>query len=272
MEGDLNLSQALGGLRIANQSDDSPPPSPRDTGASNNFQSPSIHIPNLHQLSPKITESHSPHTPIALSQTPPLGPPEQLRQSAAYPPPTPPSRPTSQYLASSYTSLPSTIYHPQGVSSSGSVSSINPLVYPDYARISREPSRSSLSGPSMGTNRQSQRERSNTERSFRQSGLTGPYPPRGSSRGMAQSGSEDRGLVGADGLYALDNGPPNSSEEWKERGAAVGVQREIDANGNTITRVVKKGVKDFSFGRTLGEGSYSTVFLLYYYDYYCLYT
>lgn len=256
MEGDLNLSQALGGLRIANQTDDSPPPSPRDTGASNNFQSPSIHIPDLQQLSPQITESHSPHTPGALCQTPPLGPSSQLRQSAAYPPPTPPSRPTSQYLAASYTSGPSTIYHPQGVSSSGSVSSVSPLVYPDYARISREPSRSSLSGPSMGANRQSQRERSNTDRSYRQSGPTGPYPPRGSSRGMAQSGSE--GLAGA-GLYALENGPPNSSEEWKERGAAVGVQREIDANGNTITRVVKKGVKDFSFGRTLGEGSYSTV-------------
>jgi len=261
MEGDLNLSQALGGLRIANQTDDSPPPSPRDTGASNNFQSPSIHIPDLQQLSPQITESYSPHTPGALCQTPPLGPSSQLRQSAAYPPPTPPSRPTSQYLAASYTSGPSTIYHPQGVSSSGSVSSVNPLVYPDYARISREPSRSSLSGPSMGANRQSQRERSNTDRSYRQSGPTGPYPPRGSSRGMAQSGSE--GLAGA-GLYALENGPPNSSEEWKERGAAVGVQREIDANGNTITRVVKKGVKDFSFGRTLGEGSYSTVFLFYY--------
>ncbi|RPA98442.1 Pkinase-domain-containing protein [Choiromyces venosus 120613-1] len=221
MEGDLNLSQALGGLRIANQTDDSPPPSPRDSGASNNSQSPSIHIPDLQQLSPQTTESHSPHTPNVLSQTPPLGPSSQLRQSSAYPPPTPPSRPTSQYLGSSYTSGPSTIYHPQNVSSTGSVSSINPLMYPDYARVSREPSRSSLSGPpSIGANRQSQRERSNTDRSYRQSGPTGPYPPRGSSRGMAQSGSEDRGLVGAGGPYTSENGPPNSSEEWKDRGAA----------------------------------------------------
>lgn len=39
----------------------------------------------------------------------------------------------------------------------------------------------------------------------------------------------------------------------------MSVRQETDANGNTVTRVVKKGVKDFNFGRTLGEGSYSTV-------------
>ena len=41
----------------------------------------------------------------------------------------------------------------------------------------------------------------------------------------------------------------------------MSVRKETDANGNTVTRVVKKGVKDFNFGRTLGEGSYSTVCL-----------
>lgn len=54
---------------------------------------------------------------------------------------------------------------------------------------------------------------------------------------------------------------PTSSEEWQERGAAVGVRREVDANGKTILRSVKKGVRDFSFGKILGEGSYSTVYL-----------
>ena len=61
--------------------------------------------------------------------------------------------------------------------------------------------------------------------------------------------------------------PPNgsggghaaSSEDWQERGAAVGQRQELDANGKLVTRHVKKGVKDFQFGRTLGEGSYSTV-------------
>lgn len=50
-----------------------------------------------------------------------------------------------------------------------------------------------------------------------------------------------------------------SSEEWQDRGAAVCVQKAVDSNGKQSSRVVKKGVKDFSFGRTLGEGSYSTV-------------
>jgi 3-phosphoinositide dependent protein kinase-1 len=50
-----------------------------------------------------------------------------------------------------------------------------------------------------------------------------------------------------------------SSEEWQERGAAVSLRQEVDPSGRTVSRYVKKGVRDFSFGRTLGEGSYSTV-------------
>ena len=61
-------------------------------------------------------------------------------------------------------------------------------------------------------------------------------------------------------------GPPDmpplaSSEEWKDRGAAVSVRREVDLDGKVQYRSVKKGVRDFSFGRILGEGSYSTVYL-----------
>lgn len=39
----------------------------------------------------------------------------------------------------------------------------------------------------------------------------------------------------------------------------MSVQKTVDHNGKTTSKVVKKGVKDFAFGRTLGEGSYSTV-------------
>ena len=39
----------------------------------------------------------------------------------------------------------------------------------------------------------------------------------------------------------------------------MGMRQETDSSGQVQTRVVKKGVKDFNFGRTLGEGSYSTV-------------
>jgi 3-phosphoinositide dependent protein kinase-1 len=58
-----------------------------------------------------------------------------------------------------------------------------------------------------------------------------------------------------------DVAPLASSEEWKDRGAAVGVRKEVDAEGRTLLKSVKKGVRDFSFGRILGEGSYSTVYL-----------
>ena len=68
----------------------------------------------------------------------------------------------------------------------------------------------------------------------------------------------NRVIVPGSSLY-VENGPLASSEEWKERGAAVAVRKEVDRNGTPTTRVVKKGVKDFNFGRTLGEGSYSTV-------------
>jgi 3-phosphoinositide dependent protein kinase-1 len=59
--------------------------------------------------------------------------------------------------------------------------------------------------------------------------------------------------------YSIEGGPLSSSEEWKDKGAAVSTRQDLDQNGRPITRVVKKGVKDFNFGRTLGEGSYSTV-------------
>ncbi|ANB11372.1 serine/threonine protein kinase PKH2 [Sugiyamaella lignohabitans] len=51
----------------------------------------------------------------------------------------------------------------------------------------------------------------------------------------------------------------SSSEEWKERGAATIIKSEVDESGHTTTTLIKKGVKDFTFGQTLGEGSYSTV-------------
>lgn len=57
----------------------------------------------------------------------------------------------------------------------------------------------------------------------------------------------------------VEDRPLASADDWHERGAAVGVKREIDAEGRSVNKIVKKGVKDFNFGQTLGEGSYSTV-------------
>ena len=47
------------------------------------------------------------------------------------------------------------------------------------------------------------------------------------------------------GSHMSEGGPPMaSSEEWKDRGAAVSVRREVDAEGRTIMKSVKKN----SFG------------------------
>lgn len=94
----------------------------------------------------------------------------------------------------------------------------------------------------------------------------GPVPARDSSRGMGAGRIITNPQVAPSPVppsgsspYGLDGPLLASSEEWKERGAAVGVRQEIDGNGKPVMRSVKKGVRDFAFGRTLGEGSYSTV-------------
>ncbi|ORX95097.1 serine/threonine protein kinase-like protein [Clohesyomyces aquaticus] len=109
------------------------------------------------------------------------------------------------------------------------------------------------------------RESSRSDRSYRQPSQVavgnGPAPPRRSSRRLPVdgAGSAPVGSYLSGSPYGLEGGPLPSSEEWKERGASVSTRQEVDQNGRPVTRVVKKGVKDFNFGRTLGEGSYSTV-------------
>ncbi|KAF1952434.1 Pkinase-domain-containing protein [Byssothecium circinans] len=114
------------------------------------------------------------------------------------------------------------------------------------------------------------REPSRSNRGYLPSGQmgvgNGPFPPRRSSRRlpMPMDGAHSASAPIAPGHlsgspYGMEGGPLQSSEEWKDKGAATGVRQEVDQNGRPVTRVVKKGVKDFTFGRTLGEGSYSTV-------------
>ena len=97
---------------------------------------------------------------------------------------------------------------------------------------------------------------------------TGALPPRKSSKGMASTHLESAApMLPAPTLPGheiqtpeISEEPlPTTREEWQEKGAAISSKQEIDSNGRPVTRSVKKGVKDFSFGRTLGEGSYSTV-------------
>lgn len=97
-----------------------------------------------------------------------------------------------------------------------------------------------------------------TDRSYKQSAFYGEnaaLPPRRSSRAAHNGVPPHR----TGSQYRHENGPYHSSADWQERGAAVAVRQEIDANGKSVAKTVRKGVKDFQFGRTLGEGSYSTV-------------
>ena len=128
--------------------------------------------------------------------------------------------------------------------------------------------------PSMGISRSTSRAAAaamagqvpirQASRSYRgEAQMAGPSPgmlPRRSSRRGPAGYTAAAGSGAVQGSpYAMEGGPLPSSEEWKEKGAAVSTRQEIDANGRPVQKVIKKGVKDFNFGRTLGEGSYSTV-------------
>ncbi|KIX99825.1 uncharacterized protein Z520_04461 [Fonsecaea multimorphosa CBS 102226] len=121
------------------------------------------------------------------------------------------------------------------------------------------------------------RDDSHTERAYGQGQYTpgnGPLPPRRTSRGVAGPRMGTTPTAGTTPLsttpasiqtplssspYNLEDRPLTSAEEWQERGAAVGLKKEIGADGTVAYKPVKKGVRDFNFGQTLGEGSYSTV-------------
>ena len=158
-----------------------------------------------------------------------------------------------------------------------------PTREPGSYRLRNESSKSSIGGgiptrsdSRAGTAMQAgvpSRELSHRERTYGHAHQiptgNGPLPPRRSSRGMGRghteipaaspSGTGSSGVPS--GIYDGAGSLPASSEEWKDKGAAVGLREEYDANGKLVVRQVKKGVRDFVFGRNLGEGSYSTVVL-----------
>ncbi|KAF7558369.1 hypothetical protein G7046_g5777 [Stylonectria norvegica] len=121
--------------------------------------------------------------------------------------------------------------------------------------------RSSPAYPSRESSQRDPRRAYNSSRQPPVPPTSTPMPPRRSSRGMGSGYTSVPGASQSTAPYAGEAAIPASSEEWQERGAAVGVRREVDASGRTVVRQVKKGVRDFSFGRVLGEGSYSTVYL-----------
>ncbi|KAK4983771.1 serine/threonine protein kinase [Elasticomyces elasticus] len=308
MNGDLSLSQSLGGLRIANP-DDGNPASPTSTYANSPTLSPSSRPapPSSHSSASTVTDrrphlspalpqetlsfsqpidfhpaSYSTHSApfsspdglagIPVQQTPqqydssrsPSGPVGyQAQQQMQYPSHT--SSFSSQLRQqSSSQSTPvrpvSGLYshHNTSSSSQGSYRFRDDANYASLpAGIARSSSRSSAAATAKNSGVPSRE----SSRSYRQSqhgsGGNGPLPPRRSSRRahMQPGASSPSQAV----PYAVEGGPLPSSEEWKEKGAAVSTRQDVDANGRPISRIIKKGVKDFNFGRTLGEGSYSTV-------------
>lgn len=314
MNGDLNLSQALGGLRIANPDDASP---------SSSITSREVKKPSLSPLSSSTDTQSQERSEL---QLPPLIPPSGLRRS-----PSPLDfNPNAFSTNSPTTNAPAPspkISYAQRQANRQSI----PLTYqaqqqaqfPQYPtmmplnqRMSSSaggrptsvvygPPRQSEANGNLPRRQSSQRQRSDGTRSSilglpqrsssrgamtaMQAGVpisegtyndrpykssqpsyagNGALPPRKSSKGVASTHLDSAApMLPAPTLPGheiqtpeISEEPlPTTREEWQEKGAAISSKQEIDSNGRPVTRSVKKGVKDFSFGRTLGEGSYSTV-------------
>lgn len=177
------------------------------------------------------------------------------------------SRPGSTY----YTQVPVNVSSGNSVSRQGSYrvradSSQNPPPHRSVSKRAIVPEQ-----PGVPSRDDSHNERNYMQGSYSTS--NGPIPPRRTSRGIGNTRMSSNSVSStplsstpilsqtplSSSPYNLEGGPLSSSEEWQERGAAVGIKRDYDAEGRPVLKSVKKGVKDFNFGQTLGEGSYSTV-------------
>ncbi|KAF2149234.1 Pkinase-domain-containing protein [Myriangium duriaei CBS 260.36] len=284
MNGDLSLSGTLGGLRIANPDDEAvaspitPHDSANDDDAASTSQRSTSTIRNLHQEQAVVSD------PTSLSSLEGRRDEEPTRQDPVYqqpriqPPPGGYQHPS--FAPNEYESFRRTpqdprqrptsamYYHPN--SSTGSNVSrdhgrfVGDMMAQQQVGISRSGSRSA-SHPldrSVPARQSSQRDRYRQSQQYtgpQYTPVNGVVPARRVSRHVAQHPPPHQVPQQSGNAYTVEGGPLPSSEEWKERGAAVATRQEIDADGNPVSRVIKKGVKDFEFGRTLGEGSYSTV-------------
>ncbi|CAH0016570.1 unnamed protein product [Clonostachys rhizophaga] len=242
MNGDLSLSQALGGLRIANPDDVAAQPSPLPSDTSQ----PTATAPATSSGPPPTTEPvalTTTTTTTAATSTATTDP--NHRDSAARP--AQHEEPGFLAVSSEPPSLPDF--------SRSSTYDLSPMI-----ESTTTVSTAASTAPSYPSREPSQRDTQWSYNSSRQAAISSSNPPvRRSSRAMG--GGHTQSQTGAHAPYAGDAPIPSTSEEWQERGAAVGVRRETDASGRTVVRQVKKGVRDFSFGRILGEGSYSSVYL-----------
>ncbi|KAI9928918.1 hypothetical protein ASPWEDRAFT_128737 [Aspergillus wentii DTO 134E9] len=292
MDGDLSLSQSLGGLRIANPDDSSlhssedatpsapgtatsadPEPKPETTSSEQPGQPSPTHSQS--STSSRNEETRNAPTTASIESHPRS---VENRSSVVYSYPDPqPQQPQPQQQAPQYSpymsqqhstppgsSRPLSAFYANGSTTTLAAREGSYRIRTDSAASSA--SETQARAESRGGSAAYQagvpvRDNSHSDRSYRTAQLppgNGPMVMRQSSRAHARGGGPSQ-LSGSP--YNMENGPGSSSEEWQERGAAVSVRQEIDANGKPIARYIKKGVRDFSFGQTLGEGSYSTVVL-----------
>ena len=312
MDADLNLSQSLGGLRIANPDGLSPRSANPDSVKRAANSSPLSHSaspqpgvtstpllpPNslLRSASPldfnprafstdttsidRRPSPANPNSPVDKSKSKEISGYAQRQanrqsipftyqdQQQAQFPQYPTMMPLSQRSASSATRPVSTLYtQPIPINGDSGLRDGQYRPRNDFNRQSLHgmPQRSSSRGATAVMQASNPIDRENhQDRVYKQSSYHNSAPPRKSSRGMSggQAGGTSQGMTqiqNGGSPYDIEGGPLQSSEEWQEKGAAVGVRQEMDVNGRPVLKHVKKGVKDFQFGRVLGEGSYSTV-------------
>ena len=259
MSNDISLSQALGGLRIANPDDATSNPS-RDVSAEPEDTS----VAQLPSVTRQDSYPEDNHSLAAESSTtsPPNLQADQPSQASSYS-----SNGHHNYRSSS---RPPSVYTAAVAAERDHAANSYNILRNEASNTSqfnapvRSDSRSNHSGypGNIPTRESSHRERSYNRQPPVPAG-NGPLPPRRSSKGMGGGFASIAGVpvVPEPRNFNPDLPVSNSSDEWKDKGAAVSVRREVDASGKTVMKSVKKGVRDFSFGRILGEGSYSTVYL-----------
>lgn len=241
---------------------------------------------------PEVSQSHQSAVPIPqpASRRDSLGRRNRAWQDAAKPyqdhtqtQPPYARMPQNSYDAHSPTSRPMSGYYPanpmNGSSGNGVSRQSSYRMRSDSSRSAVGPERSNSRGSALGMQAGvASRDDVHMDRPYKQTQYNignGPVPPRRTSRGVVAQSHRMGGTPTAStplsstpisghtplssSPYNVEGGPLASSEEWQERGAAVGLKQDYDAEGRPVLRSIKKGVKDFSFGQTLGEGSYSTV-------------
>ncbi|KAL3453368.1 kinase-like domain-containing protein [Aspergillus insuetus] len=265
MEGDISLSQSLGGLRIANpdnaslhsSEDASTPAASAVPSASTVSVNPKDDLPVIEQSASSI----SPFTPPAENRMSYQSyHPDIQQQSVSHYAAPFPSQP--QHLPPPSSSRPVSTIFSNGSTPASTVREGSYRIRTDSAAssasesLARAESRGGSAAYQAGV---AIRDSSHSDRTYH----TTHIPPVNGAAVMRQpSQARARGPPQLSGSpYGMENGLMSSSEDWQDRGAAVTVRQEIDANGKPVARYIKKGVRDFSFGQTLGEGSYSTVVL-----------